>query len=98
MARGTRVYRDEEKRDSSLRRPTASQERRGKNKSACYVRNDGGGAGFMSQLKLRPPKPTRAFIGAKAPFSARPYAGAEAPAPQNRKPGRKTPYCPYLQS
>ncbi len=31
------------KRDFSLRRPTASQERKRKKKSACSVRNDGGG-------------------------------------------------------
>jgi len=31
-----------EKRDSSLRRPTDSQERKQKKKSACSVRNDGG--------------------------------------------------------
>jgi hypothetical protein len=30
----------EEKRDFSLRRPTFSQERKGKKKSACSVRND----------------------------------------------------------
>ena len=30
----------EEKRDSSLRRPTLSQERKGKKKSTCSVRND----------------------------------------------------------
>ena len=33
----------EEKRDFSLRRPTASRERSGKKKSACSARNDGGG-------------------------------------------------------
>jgi hypothetical protein len=33
-----------EKRDSSLRRPTHSQERMRKKKSACSVRNDGSGA------------------------------------------------------
>ncbi len=62
-----------------LRDPASRKPGRKKNPGRS-ARNDGGGAGFMSELKLRPPKPTRAFIGAKAPFPARRYAGAEAPA------------------
>jgi hypothetical protein len=40
-----------EKRDSSLRRPTHSQERMRKKKSACSVRNDGSGGG-MRKLEI----------------------------------------------
>src|SRR5216683_7648080 len=43
--------RSEEKRDFSLRRPTHSQERMRKKKSACFVRNDGGGTGRMRKKK-----------------------------------------------
>jgi len=38
----------QEKRDFSLRRPTLSQERMRKKKSACFVRNDGGAFGIGS--------------------------------------------------
>jgi hypothetical protein len=62
-----------------LRAPAPHKSGR-KKKPGRSARNDSGGAGFMSELKLRPPRPTRAFIGAKAPFPARRYAGAEAPA------------------
>src|SRR5216684_5514077 len=44
-ARCRRRYRVEEKRDFSLRRPTHSQERMRKKKSACSVRNDRFGLG-----------------------------------------------------
>jgi len=47
-ARCRRRYRVEEKRDFSLRRPTHSQERMRKRKSACFVRNDGGAFGVES--------------------------------------------------
>ena len=43
--------RSEEKRDFSLRRPTHSQERMRKKKSACFVRNDGARAGRMRKKK-----------------------------------------------
>src|SRR5260370_2321988 len=53
----TRNGKSGEKRDFSLRRPTHSQERMRKKKSACFVRNDRVGlGGLMSGLKLRPPK------------------------------------------
>src|SRR5712692_5311750 len=41
----TSAGRRKRKRDFTLRRPTASQERSGKKKSACSVRNDGVGGG-----------------------------------------------------
>jgi hypothetical protein len=39
----------EEKRDFSLRRPTVLREQNGKKKSACSVRNDGGGVGNVEE-------------------------------------------------
>jgi hypothetical protein len=39
---------EKRQRDFSLRRPTLSQERKRKKKSACSVRNDGGGVRFES--------------------------------------------------
>jgi hypothetical protein len=41
------------RRDFSLRRPTFSQERKGKKKSACCVRNEGRGGGdaFLSSAR-----------------------------------------------
>jgi hypothetical protein len=47
LKRGTK-----RKRDFSLRKPTLSQERKGKKKSACSVRNDGGGR--WSAVAARP--------------------------------------------
>ena len=41
MAARSRHYRNKEKRDSSLRRSTLSQERKRKKESVCSVRNDG---------------------------------------------------------
>src|SRR6266852_2606437 len=43
--------RGKRKRDFSLRRPTASQERSGQKKSACFVRNDGVGGGRAGMRK-----------------------------------------------
>ncbi|SRR6266849_8377216 len=43
--------RGKRKRDFSLRRPTASQERSGQKKSACSVRNDGVGGGRAGMRK-----------------------------------------------
>src|SRR5713101_2313358 len=49
--------RKKEQRDSSLRRPTLSQERKRKKKSACSVRNDGWvGPRRRGQTESPPPK------------------------------------------
>src|SRR5712664_1270721 len=79
-SRMTRGEESEEKRDFSLRRPTLSQERKRKKKSACSVRNDGvaGGGETESGRKKRP-----------APFEMTVWRGRF----QRSERGRKTSAC-----